>query len=275
MGTQKNWTGERLETFITNETMTEHLHRYALAMEFIVGKKVLDIACGEGYGTNLMAKKALHVTGVDIDNTSIENAKKKYTARNIFFTTGSVLKIPATNNSFDIITCFETLEHIGEQEEMLAELKRVLTSTGILLISTPDRKNYSDKTGYKNPFHKKELYEQEFKNLVSSYFSNTCFYGQSSYTGSMVLNEKQSDLQNYYSGDYESINIAAVEDTLYLIAIASENELPVLAGSFFKHPKTIAQLLEEQTGAVKKTTTYRVGHILLLPFKFIRSLFSK
>ncbi len=193
MSTQKNWTGERLETFITNETMTEHLHRYALAMEFIAGKKVLDIACGEGYGTNLMAKKALHVTGVDIDNTSIENAKKKYTAGNIVFATGSVLKIPAPNNSFDVITCFETLEHISEQEEMLAELKRVLSPSGILLISTPDKKNYSDKTGYKNPFHKKELYEQEFKKLVSSYFPNTCFYRQNSYSGSMILNEKQSD----------------------------------------------------------------------------------
>ena len=275
MGTQKIWTGERLETFITNETMTEHLHRYALAMEFIAGKKVLDIACGEGYGTNLMAKKALHVTGIDIDNASIENAKKKYTAGNIVFTTSSVLKIPATNNSFDVITCFETLEHINEQKEMLIELKRVLSPSGILLISTPDKKNYSDKAGYKNPFHKKELYEQEFKNLVSSYFSNTCYYRQSSYTGSMILNEKQSDIQNYYSGDFENINTAAVEDPLYLIAIASENELPVLAGSFFKHPKTIALLLEEQTEAVKKTTTYRTGHILLLPFKFIRTLFRK
>ena len=275
MSTQKNWTGERLETFITNETMTEHLHRYALAMEFIAGKKVLDIACGEGYGTNLMAKKALHITGVDIDNITIENAKKKYTACNIVFATGSVLKLPAHDNSFDVITCFETLEHISEQEEMLAELKRVLTPTGILLISTPDKKSYSDKTGYKNPFHKKELYEQEFKNLLANYFPNTCFYRQNSYSGSMILNEKQSDIQNYYSGDYENINIADAKDTLYWIAIASENELPVLAGSFFKHPKTNAQLLEEQTEAVKKTTTYRAGHILLLPFKFIRSLFSK
>ena len=275
MSTQKNWTGERLEIFITNETMTEHLHRYALAIEFIAGKKVLDIACGEGYGTNLMAKKALHVTGVDIDNTSIENAKKKYTDDNIVFAPGSALKIPAQNNSFDVITCFETLEHISEQEEMLAELKRVLTPTGILLISTPDKKNYSDKTGYKNPFHKKELYEQEFKKLVSSHFSNTCFYRQNSYSGSTILNEKQPSIQNYYNGDYENINIADAEDTQYWIAIASENELPLLAGSFFKHPKTITQLLEEQTEAVKKTMTYRTGHILLLPFKFIRSLFNK
>jgi ubiquinone/menaquinone biosynthesis C-methylase UbiE len=275
MSTQKNWTGERLETFITNETMTEHLHRYALAMEFIAGKKVLDIACGEGYGTNLMSKKALHVTGIDIDNPCIENAKKKYTAGNIFFSTGSVLKIPARDNSFDVITCFETLEHINEQKEMLAELKRVLSPSGILLISTPDKKNYSDKTGYKNPFHKKELYEQDFKNLVANYFPNTCFYKQNSYSGSMILNEKQPGIQNYYNGDYENINALTAQDTLYWIAIASENELPLLAGSFFKHPKTIAQLLEEQTEAVKKTMTYRTGHILLLPFKFIRSLFSK
>ena len=243
MNTQKNWTGERLETIITNETMTEHLHRYALAMELIAGKKVLDIACGEGYGTNLMSKKAAHVTGIDVDHATIENARKKYTTANIVFTTGSVLKIPAQQNSFDVITCFETLEHISEQQDMLAELKRVLSPKGILLISTPDKKNYSDKTGYKNPFHKKELYEQEFRKLVTGYFDNTCFYRQSSFTGSIILNELQPDIQNYYSGDYENISAAAATDALYRIAIASDNDLPVLAGSFFRHPKSIIQLI--------------------------------
>jgi protein-L-isoaspartate O-methyltransferase len=56
------WTGERLEPHITNETMLEHLHRYAVAVELVNGRTVLDIACGEGYGTSLLSAKAEKIT---------------------------------------------------------------------------------------------------------------------------------------------------------------------------------------------------------------------
>ena len=102
MGNPNNWTGERLETNISNETMLEHLHRYAIAQELVKGKKVLDIACGEGYGVNLLAKQAGHATGVDNDEETIRKAKKKYKAGNITFKTGSALQIPAENNCFEI-----------------------------------------------------------------------------------------------------------------------------------------------------------------------------
>ena len=78
MARKQSWTGERLETTITSEVMLEHLHRYAFAIEISKNKKVLDIACGEGYGSNLMSKSAAEVTGIDIDETTINNASKKY-----------------------------------------------------------------------------------------------------------------------------------------------------------------------------------------------------
>jgi len=62
----KNWTGERLETHILNVITIEHLHRYALALPHSTGKIVLDIACGDGYGSNLLARNAVSVIGVDI-----------------------------------------------------------------------------------------------------------------------------------------------------------------------------------------------------------------
>ncbi len=275
MSNPKTWNGERLETFITGETMTEHLHRYALALGLIGGKKVLDIACGEGYGSHLMSKIAVQVTGIDMDKLTIEKAKKKYQSGNLLFLAGSVLKIPAPDNSFDVITCFETLEHITEQEDMLAELKRVLSPYGMLLISTPDKKNYSDKTGYINPFHKKELYEKEFKDLVNRFFPHTGFYSQHFYMGSFISNGSPPGIPIRYSGDFENIHTDDAADTAYHIAIASENKVPVLPGSFFKHPGTLSQLLEEQSLALKKTITYRTGHFFLFPFKFIRSLFTK
>ena len=62
-----SWTGERLETFIYTRDAIEHLHRYSLISKYISGKTVLDIACGEGYGSNIISKTAATVFGVDID----------------------------------------------------------------------------------------------------------------------------------------------------------------------------------------------------------------
>src|SRR3569832_184980 len=112
MNKNQSWTGERLESFVLHDATIEHLHRYALAKEFVQGKKVLDIACGEGYGSNLLAEAAEMVQGVDIDESIIAKAKNKYTAKNLRFAGGSVEKIPFDASSFDVVVSFETLEHI-------------------------------------------------------------------------------------------------------------------------------------------------------------------
>jgi len=275
MSKQNHWTGERLETSICGETMLEHLHRYAIAQQFVKGKKVLDIACGEGYGANLLAKQALQVIAVDIDAPTIEKAVIKYPVSNINFKTGSVLQIPAEDSSFDIITCFETLEHITEHDKMLAELKRVLAPGGIVLISTPEKLNYSDASGYKNPFHKKELYGNEFKELLSRYFSNRTFYTQSSVAGSLLQHESSNAPEDFYSGNYEGTRKDSSLPAMYHIAIVSDSTIPALNSSFFLHQKNIATLLQEENEALKRTVTYRTGNFFIAPFKFIRSLFRK
>ena len=108
---KKSWTGERLETFVLNDSTIEHLHRYAIAKELVQGKRVLDIACGEGYGSNLLAASADFVNGVDIDQVVIAHAAEKYKKENLSFSQGSVEKIPFDANTFDMVVSFETLEH--------------------------------------------------------------------------------------------------------------------------------------------------------------------
>src|SRR5258705_5166321 len=162
MSKQAGWTGERMETFVLNELTIEHLHRYALAMEFADGKKVLDIACGEGYGTHLLATRATYATGMDIDKSTIEKAKAKYDKKNISFLVSGAEKISANDNEFDLVGCFETLEHLSDHASVLKEIKRVLKPGGLLIISTPDKNTYTEARGYKNPFHAKELYYDEF-----------------------------------------------------------------------------------------------------------------
>jgi ubiquinone/menaquinone biosynthesis C-methylase UbiE len=275
MSKQKNWTGERLETTIFNETAVEHLHRYAIAIDFVKNKKVLDIACGEGYGTNLLAAYAESITGVDIDRRTIEKAIKKYTVKNIIFKEGSVSNIPCEDSSFDIVISFETIEHTDEHDQFLTEVKRVLKPDGLFIISTPDKANYSDMQDYKNPFHKKELYENEFTGLIKKYFSFTSFYVQSSFLGSFISRKNETLIENIYAGDYTGISKDIPPAVLYHFAFASEKEFSKAAASLFQNPQILNNLLEEQKSFVKKTITYRTGNVILSPFKFIRSLFRK
>jgi ubiquinone/menaquinone biosynthesis C-methylase UbiE len=164
------WTGERYVPGVGGDIELEHLHRYMIARELAKDKVVLDIACGEGYGSNLLAMVASHVVGVDIVEDVIAGARNKYRQDNLTFKVGSCTDIPLENSSVDLVVCFETIEHHDKHREMLAEIKRVLLPNGILIISSPDKYEYSDKPNYSNPFHVKELYRNEFEDLVTEYF---------------------------------------------------------------------------------------------------------
>ncbi len=72
------WTGERLVTSLSGQIVFEHLHRYAIACVLAEGKDVLDIACGEGYGSALLGSRARSVIGVDADDRAVQHANGKY-----------------------------------------------------------------------------------------------------------------------------------------------------------------------------------------------------
>lgn len=270
---QKKWTGERLETFVLDESMVEHLHRYAIAMEYVIDKTVLDIACGEGYGSNLLAGKAKAVTGMDIDRGVINRASKKYSKDNLTFLVGTVDQIPARDQSFDVVVSFETLEHTNEHEQIFRELKRVLRPDGLLIISTPEKKYYSDLTGYQNPFHLKEVYEREFISLIKNHFSyHYCLY-QSSGLSSVVMFEESSKII-MYEGTYEQLS-AGTTDPLYLVAIAANREINKPASSIFLGRRIFQAILSEKERELKNTLGYKTGHLILWPLRMIRNVFKK
>lgn len=273
MGQTNNWTGERLETHIKGEVMLEHLHRYAFALDYVQGKKVVDIACGEGYGAHLLSATAAQVTGIDIDRTTIQKAISRYRKNNLHFMEGSATAIPLPDQVADVLISFETLEHVSEHPEFLQEIKRVLVPGGILIISTPDKKNYSDQTGYKNPFHVKELYENEFRNLLTSGFGHVQILAQQSFTGSLISGANGPGLE-LFTGDYTSIG-RCYNSAMYRIGLASDSELPLAKAGAFCSNKSLHDIITTELALLKKTTTYRLGHLLLSPAKFIRGLFRK
>ncbi len=183
------FTGERYLPWVDDPVISyEHLHRYRFAKEFVKGKKVLDLACGEGYGSFLLSEEADTVVGIDIDDVCIRHASSKYIKENLKFIKGYIIEIPIEGEKiFDVIVCFEALEHIKEHDELMREVKRLIKDDGIFIVSTPNKYLYSDQPGYQNPFHVKELYFDEFKTLLTDNFKNTLIYGQKVYPSSNIF----------------------------------------------------------------------------------------
>lgn len=274
---QKNWTGERLETFVYTENTNEHLHRYAMALELVAGKKVLDIASGEGYGTALLATIAAEVCGVDIDAATVLHAADKYKATNLSFSVGHADAIPCKDNEFDVVVSFETIEHHDRHDAMMQEIKRVLKPGGILIVSSPDKQYYSDATGYKNPFHIKELYKDEFENLIRKYFAYANFYSQRSFNGSVVvaLNNKSKEEDLLYSGGYEQISASGIQ-AMYCISVASDEHLPATRNSLFDGTpvlrKQFERIVRETEHRVRSSRRYRIGNIIIKPFSKLKRM---
>jgi SAM-dependent methyltransferase len=173
------FTGERFVPGARGEIWIEHWHRYHFAARWCAGKHVLDVACGEGYGTALLARHAARVTGVDISPEAIAHARGAYAAlANAEFAEASCTALPLADASIDVAVSFETIEHIGAQAEFIAELARVLKPDGVLVLSCPNKLEYSDKRGFANEFHVRELYRDELGALVTARLPEIAWYGQ-------------------------------------------------------------------------------------------------
>jgi len=250
------WTGERYLPQLSGDIQLEHYHRYLLASKFAAGKKVLDIACGEGYGSNLIADVAASVIGVDISRKTIKHAKTHYHKPNLKFMQGSCADIPLKKNSVDLVVSFETIEHHDQHEEMMREIRRVLKSDGILIISSPDKKEYSDIPNYTNPFHVKELYLSEFDNLLKRKFKNVTMLGQRVKFGSLIAPTDRRRMARFLPFDKEKYNTEEFRP-LYFIAIASNRKISDKAISFYSSPFEEAEFVQAFHSKLEQQHNYQ------------------
>jgi O-antigen biosynthesis protein len=220
-------TGERYVPWAHDPVLAyEHLHRYAYISRHVRGRTVLDLASGEGYGTAMLARAAALAVGIEIDEKSIRHAQKKYRADNLYYILGSITDIPLTTR-FDIIVCFEVIEHIHDHERLLAEVKRLLAAGGIFAISTPNKPEYRILEPA-NPFHLKELDHEEFRRLLTGHFSHVQFLGQRVHCGSSLWPSGQKGAgvgSEFYidrAGDEFIVSSAEQRIPLYFIGIASD-----------------------------------------------------
>ena len=170
---------ERYSPNLAGRIAYEHLHRYAVAKDYVVGADVLDIACGEGYGSSILASVARHVTGLDNDVKSVTNANVRYgRADELDYISGDAAEIPAQDGAFDVVVSFETIEHLRDAARFVAEIRRVLKPNGLLIISSPNEPEYKQSLSAPNPFHFREFDAASFDEILAENFAHREMFGQ-------------------------------------------------------------------------------------------------
>jgi SAM-dependent methyltransferase len=171
-----NYTGERMVPELADRlTFWEHIYRYRFACQFVKGLDVLDVACGEGYGSAAILKAgASSIKGMDVSDEACSHARNKY---GIDAQVGDAENIALASGSVDLVTSFETIEHLRQPDRFLDEALRVLRADGKLIISTPDAAPYRLRNAC-NPFHFKELTESDFVALLSERFKRIQLFTQ-------------------------------------------------------------------------------------------------
>lgn len=255
-----DWTGERCVPWGPDvQVVYEHFHRYMWAAGVVGARRVLDLGSGEGFGAAILAESATQVVGVDIDERTIEHSRLNYAARNLEFHVGSALDLSDfEEGSFGAVVAFEVIEHVQEQELVLEQISRLLAEDGILIMSTPDRRLYTEVTGQHNPFHERELGLEEFHELLSSLFPHIASWGQRTITGSHLnsIGNEQSRAGSSNRSDFylersgEEWRQAGDPAALYVVAVASRSPLPELADTSTLADCGLELLRAKEYGAV-------------------------
>lgn len=163
-------------------TDTQHvinLSAYRWAMEIlggVDGMRVLDAACGTGYGSDALAARARSVVGVDRDLPTIREARRRYRRPNLDFLPMDCANMVFADASFNAVLSFETIEHLADDRQFLREVTRVLTPDGWLVLSTPHGK--APGAVPDNPFHYREYAWDELQALLMEHFHSVRLFGR-------------------------------------------------------------------------------------------------
>lgn len=191
----------------------EHLVRYRLATTFAKDKRVLDLACGSGYGSQLLAEAgATTVLGLDLDPAVVSAATVRYTHPVLSFSVDNAESLgTVADASIDLVVSFETIEHLTNYQAYLANIVRVLAPEGLVLISTPNKSVW----GQQNPFHVHEFTRSEFMTDLASHFKHVRILDQVNGLASVICGDSQILTELSTQGEAH-----------YFLAVCSNSALP-------------------------------------------------
>jgi len=159
---------------ITEEGLQILVSRYHFASQFVSGKSVLEVGCGNGLGSAYLAEKAGRLIGGDVSNNAIKYAQNHFHGK---FT--PVLlngeDLPFLDGCFDVVVAAEVIEHLSQPEDFVKECRRVLNTNGILVLSTPNSE--ATPSLAKHPCHKKEFSPLELRELLQKNFREVSLFG--------------------------------------------------------------------------------------------------
>jgi 2-polyprenyl-3-methyl-5-hydroxy-6-metoxy-1,4-benzoquinol methylase len=235
----------------------EHVVRYALGARMCAGKEVLDAGCGVGWGTLLMLESgAARVSSIDIDLEAVENARMRAPAADI--RQGDLAELPWPDDTFDLVVCFEALEHVHRQERVLDELVRVLRPDGILMVSSPNPRVYP--AG--NPFHVHELTPEELQAAVQSRLANVSLLHQHEQMASVLVapGALDGDHPGPITTELRLVHPLTEGGDPYSLVVAGRRELPSLPTIIGCAPSVPQQLVADRTEALVEM----MEHVCLL-----------
>ncbi|MDT7545825.1 MAG: hypothetical protein QOE99_1935, partial [Actinomycetota bacterium] len=201
----------------------EHLVRYRWAAGLVEGRRVLDVACGTAYGSALLREAgAASVLGVDIAEAVVESARPNMPA-GVELRSGDIEDLDLEDDGYDVVVCFETIEHVRDRDAALAELERVLAPGGVLAISSPNREAYV--AG--NPHHVFEYTPDELRAALAQRFAHVRLYRQQGLIGCAVLGDDDTT----GTGPLTGLQVTVAQpgesgEETYVLALASDQPLP-------------------------------------------------
>lgn len=237
----------------------EHMPRYQFARQFAGGARVLDFGCGTGYGSRFLADAAEDVLGLDIDAAALKWARTWHDSTRLRFERRDDLGAGLPAASFNLITCFEMIEHVDHATQIatVENLSRLLTRTGKLIISTPNpevTKNYGV-----NPYHLREMNEEEFRALLAPSFAHVRIVKQWIRPSILIGHEAQPFLDALVAERLPTDRI--VEEPPAFIAICSHEPIETV-DPFCSFDSSFDMVLAE-TELQKKLTGLRFENYLL------------
>lgn len=156
----------------------DHMGRYRFALQWAPNSRILDLCCGVGYGSFLLAAGgAKQVLGLDISEEAIAAARSQPALPNLSYDTADACKPLSNPGQWDLVTCFEGVEHVPDPKALIKNVYDALAPGGIALISTPNGDAYEG--GHSgNPFHLEEMSEAKFRSVIGSHAWKTEYYAQ-------------------------------------------------------------------------------------------------
>ena len=173
-------TGERTLPDLPEENywFRRHLVVYDWIAERVAGRRVVDMACGEGYGTEVLARNAAHVTGVDANPEAFEHAKARYAGERVEIVR-DLIESYRPPEKVDVVSFLQTIEHVQDPAAVLRHFASLLTPGGDVFVSTPNLLTLAAEGAEKsdNPWHVKEYKPYEFRELCQEVFTEVTIYG--------------------------------------------------------------------------------------------------